>query len=86
MKPHLKNYKVTGSTPLVFTDLVSVLAVKKAIYFAPLKRVMPTRFFLCWSWGEALTTRAAEGCFWEIEKYDDIMRKRIRESLKDAVI
>lgn len=85
MKPLPKNHKCIRQLKTL-GDLMPVLHTHKSIYFAPAGRVLPTKFFMCWSWGckQALIKHMEAGSFWEIEKKEDISRVRIRRALEFA--
>jgi len=60
-----------------------MLSRRNSIYFAPAGRVMPTKFFLGWAWNiDILTAYAEAGAFWEVERKDERLRRRIRTQLQ----
>ena len=62
-----------------------VLYNRKSIYFAPAKRVLPTKFFMGWSWmSNAVRVYLEAGAFYEVESYDRITRNRIRKALESC--
>lgn len=78
----LKNHKVYRQL-WSFEELMPVLYTRKSIYFAPLRKVLPTKFFMGWSWMSNATRIYLEaGAFHEVESYDRITRQRIRDTLK----
>lgn len=81
------NHKLIKS----LTDTDSVIAVllhQKSVYFAPAGKVMPTKFFLGWAWmsSEKFMNYISSGAFYLAEKYEDISRRRIRETLKAIAV
>lgn len=79
--PKLKNHKVYGQLKS-FEQLMPVLYKRKSIYFAPADMVLPTAFFMGWSWMSGATKRHMDaGSFWEVDSYDRISRDRIRSML-----
>lgn len=76
-KTHFSGYSDLG-------DLMVYLYTYKAIYFSPAKKVMPTKFFLCWAWmdKQALIHHLNNGSFHSAEKKDDYTRNRIKKMLQ----
>lgn len=59
-----------------------VLYNQKTIYFAPCGLVLPTKFFMGWSWMSGAVKKHLEaGAFYEVEKYEDRSRRKIRKLL-----
>lgn len=83
-RPILKNHKVYGGITS-FAELMPILYRRKSIYFAPAGRVLPTKFFMGWSWmSGAVKKHLEDGSFWEVESYDSITRSRIRKAMQDC--
>jgi hypothetical protein len=68
------------------SELFGYLARNRVIYFVPLGKVMPCRFFLSWSWlsSKKFIQHAQNGNFRYCVKYEDISRDRIRKVLKES--
>jgi hypothetical protein len=84
MKPYRKNHIVIKQAQS-FIDLWKMLSRRKSIYFEPADRVIPTKFFLGFIWNiDILTAYAEAGAFWEVERKDERVRRRIRKALSDC--
>jgi hypothetical protein len=84
----MKNHRITGQIRSV-KELFKVLHLEKSIYFAPLNRVMPTKFFLGDSWRHgALQKHLKLSNFFRCQKkvlYFDKQQQRIHKVLREAV-
>jgi len=83
----LKNHIVVAEIKSM-THLMSVLHLQKSLYFRPMDRVVPTKFFLgdSWRYSKGVVHHASVGSYLEVKHRDDVMRGKIREKLKDCTL
>lgn len=83
-RPYLKNH-VALKPVKNMADLFRVFKGRVSIYFRPLDRVMPIKFFTGWSWGlENLQRHIDLGSFYEVERRDRMLKFRINDKLADC--
>ena len=85
MKPYSKNY-IVGQPLDELGDLMVYLYKNPSVYYKPLNKVMPCKFFMNWAWmsKESFLKNLEDENFFRITKREDVMRSRIRNVLKDC--
>ena len=66
-------------------DLEFILKTRKSIYYSPLNRVLPCKFFMGHSWKKKLIAHMINGDFYACVKKTDISTQRIRKTLLNAI-
>lgn len=84
MNPH-KNF-VIGKSFKELGDVMYYLYNNPSIYFKPLNRVMPSKFFMNWAWmsNGKILSHIICGNFSPVKKRETLMRERIREILSSC--
>ena len=82
----MMNHKIGISAIKDLTALTGYLCQNEVVYFAPAGKLMPTKFFIGWSWNsnKALLKHLENGSFHSAKSYDSIMSKQIREALSEC--
>jgi len=80
------NHKIGISPIKDLTALVDYLCQYEVIYFAPAGKVMPTKFFIGWSWNSsgAILKHLENGSFFSSKSYSKIMRSQIKGALSEC--
>ena len=83
MKRILKNHIIESEITSI-GDLANVLATNKSVYFAPMDRVVPAKFFLSRTWleSEKILIHVANGSFSKVFPREEIMRRKIKKLLE----
>ena len=87
MERILKNHIVVAEIKSM-AHLMAVLHLQKSLYFRPMDRVVPSKFFTgdSWRYSGGITHHLSKDSFVEVISRGDVMRGKIREKLKDCVI
>jgi hypothetical protein len=80
------NHKIGISPIKDLTTLVDYLCQNEVVYFAPAGKVMPTKFFVGWSWSKsgAILKHLESGSFCSAKSYSKMMRSQIRGALLEC--
>jgi hypothetical protein len=85
-RPYLKNHQAIGDIKNM-SQLFECFKKRKSVYFRPLNRVMPIKFFVGWSWGiKNLERHIAQGSFYDVMPKEELVRNRIRKLLNGAFV
>ena len=85
-RPYMKNHAAIGDIKNM-AQLFQAFKKRKSIYFRPLSRVMPVKFFTGWSWGlENLQRHIDSGSFYDVMPKEERVRSRMRNALSGATI
>ena len=85
-RPYMKNHTAIGDIKNI-AQLFVAFKKRKSIYFRPLDRVMPVKFFVGWSWGlDNLQRHIDLGSFYDVIPKEERVRSRIREALSGSTI
>ena len=80
-RPYMKNHTAIGDIKNM-SQLFQAFKKRKSIYFRPLNRVMPVKFFTGWSWGiKNLEKHIELGSFYDVMPKEERVRSRIKEAL-----
>lgn len=80
----MRNYKIGESFNSFKDEFLVYLYTQKSIYYAPAGKVMPTKFFLGWSWVASGQLEKQMKNFRPVKSYQSLMIDRIREVLYEA--
>lgn len=69
-------------------DVMVYLYNNPSVYFKPLNRVMPSKFFMNWAWmkNDTFLNHVESGNFSPVLKREDVMRQRIKNILSEISI
>jgi hypothetical protein len=85
-RPYMKNHTAVGDIKNM-AQLFVAFKKRKSIYFRPLNRVMPVKFFIGWSWGlENLQRHIDMGSFYDVMLKMERVRSRIRSQLANCPV
>ena len=73
----MKNHRIV-SIPRNMKDLLRVLYMDRSVYFAPLDKVMPTKFFLGELWRDHGAIEKHLGNFFKVEKKSEYFNRQQR--------
>lgn len=80
----MKNHVAIGDIKTM-ADFFAACNKRKSIYFRPLNRVMPVKFFMGWSWGvENIQRHIDMGSFYDVMLREERIRSRMRNALADC--
>lgn len=82
----MRNHKIGILRIKDLTTLVDYLCQDEVVYFAPAGKVMPTKFFIGWSWNssKAILKHLENGSFFSAKSYSKMMRIQIRSALLEC--
>jgi hypothetical protein len=80
-RPYMKNHTAIGDIKNM-AQLFQAFKKRKSIYFRPLNRIMPVKFFTGWSWGlDNLQRHIDLSSFYDVMPKDECVRSRIRNMI-----
>lgn len=80
-----KNYQI-GTPMNDLGDVMAYLYKNPSVYFKPMNKVMPSKFFMNWAWmgKTAFLEHIEKSNFSPVKRREDVMRERIRKALSDC--
>ena len=82
----MKNHKIGPEFDSFMNEFLPYLYTNKAIYYVPAGKVMPTKFFLGWSWVASGQIENQINNFRPAKKYEEIMRWKIKKALQKCPV
>lgn len=82
----MRNYKIGESFNSFKDEFLVYLYTQKSIYYAPAGKVIPTKFFLGWSWVASGQLEKQMKNFRPAESYEAILQREIRKALQKCPV
>lgn len=80
----MKNHKIGPEFNSFMNEFLPYLYTNKTVYYAPAGKVMPSKFFLGWSWVASGQLMEQMKNFRPSKSYRSILMDRIREKLNEG--